>query len=162
MSRVSRLGLVFALNAALISGLVVVGLTSRSIGVLAAAGDYVADAVGIATALLTVRLARRAPTPRRTFGLHRSTILAAQLNSALIIAITALVGFEAIHRIVQGTPRVDAVPVIAVSTLAALVMLVGAIVLRGERSADLNSARPYCSIPVPMPSPRVASRSAKQ
>jgi Co/Zn/Cd efflux system component len=40
--------------------LVIVGLTSNSIGVLAAGGDYLADSAAIALALVAVRIGRRA------------------------------------------------------------------------------------------------------
>ena len=48
MTRERRLGVVFVLNALLIVGLVGVGLGAHSLGVLAAGGDYLADALAIA------------------------------------------------------------------------------------------------------------------
>ena len=51
-----RLAIVLALNLALIGGLVTVGIAARSVGVLAAAGDTLADSVALAA---TARAPRR-------------------------------------------------------------------------------------------------------
>jgi cobalt-zinc-cadmium efflux system protein len=138
MSRQRRLGVVFALNGALILGFVIVGIASHSLGVLAASGDYAADAVAIGLSMFTIRLSRRAPTSKLSFGYHRSTVLAAQLNASLIVAISAVVGFEAIRRLLGASPRVQGLPVVVISGVAALVMVIGALVLRADHDDDLN------------------------
>jgi cobalt-zinc-cadmium efflux system protein len=138
MTRESRLTVVFALNGVLILALIGVGLGAHSLSVFAAAGDYLADAVAIGLALLTLRLARRVPTAKRSFGYERATILAAQANASLIVAVAVLVCFEAIRRLVAGIGQVHGLPVVVVSTAAAVVMLTGALVLRGGARGDLN------------------------
>ena len=136
MTREARLAAVFALNAALIVGLVAVGLGAHSLGVLAAAGDYLADGAAIGLSLFTVRLSRRGATAKRSFGYHRTTILAAQVNASLIVAVTALVSVEAVRRLTGDVERVDGLPVVIVSAVAAVVMLSGALLVRGDD--DLN------------------------
>ena len=49
-----------------------------ALGLFAAAGDTVTDVAAVLLSLFAVRLARRTPTAQRSFGYHRSTILAAQ------------------------------------------------------------------------------------
>jgi Co/Zn/Cd efflux system component len=56
-----RLAAVLALNQALVAGLVAVGLTAHSLAVLAAGGDYLLDAAGVAVALVAVHTAARRP-----------------------------------------------------------------------------------------------------
>lgn len=68
MSRERRLGLVLALNLALLGGLAAVGVLADSLGVLSAAGDYLGDALAIGLSILSVHLARRGPTTKRSFG----------------------------------------------------------------------------------------------
>lgn len=136
MSRERRLIVVFGLNAALLAGLIAVGLVAHSLGVLSAAGDYLADALAIALSLFTVRLAHRKATARRSYGYERSTILAALVNAALVVAVMTVVVVVAIERLVHGVPQVRGGPVIAISAVAAGVMFVGVFVLRGDD--DLN------------------------
>ena len=65
MARTTRLAVVLLLNLALVAGLVVAGIGAHSVGVLAAGGDYLADAAAIGVSLLAIGLARRAPTRRQ-------------------------------------------------------------------------------------------------
>jgi len=58
-SQSRRLTIVLVLNIALIGGLVTVGITARSVGVLAAAGDTLADSVALALGLIAVALRDR-------------------------------------------------------------------------------------------------------
>jgi cobalt-zinc-cadmium efflux system protein len=136
MTREARLAAVFALNAVLIVGLIAVGLGAHSLGVLAAAGDYLADGAAIGLSLFTVRMSRRAATAKRSFGYHRTTILAAQVNASLIVAVTALVSVEAVRRLTGHVGEVDGLPVVIVSAVAAGVMIIGALLVRGDD--DLN------------------------
>jgi cobalt-zinc-cadmium efflux system protein len=138
MTRESRLAIVFGLNAALIAGLIAVGLEAHSLGVFAAAGDYVADAFAIGLSLATVRLSHREATDRRSFGYHRTTILAAQVNASLILAVTAVVSIEALRRLFGHPGTVHGLPVVIVSAVAAAVMLLGALILHDEDDDDLN------------------------
>lgn len=135
-SREWRLRTVFALNGAMIIGLIVVGLAAHSLGLISAAGDYIADALSIGLSITAVRLARRAPTARRSFGYGRSTVLAALVNAALVVATCAAVVVVAIQRLIGVTPHVHGVPVIVMSCVAALAMSGGALILRGDN--DLN------------------------
>jgi cobalt-zinc-cadmium efflux system protein len=139
VSREARLGVVFALNGALLGGLAAVGVVAHSLGVLSAAGDYLADALAIGLSILTVRLARRSPTAKRTYGYERTTILAALANAALVVAVMAAVVVAAIGRLVDRVPRVHGAAVIIVSAIAAVVMLIGALLLRGDQDLNMRS-----------------------
>jgi cobalt-zinc-cadmium efflux system protein len=127
---------VLALNLVLAVALVVVGFAANSLGLFAAAGDTVTDVGAVLLSLLAVRLTRRSPTAQRSFGYHRSTILAAQANAVAILAVTALIAVEAVHRL-QHPQAVDALPVLIVAGIAALVNGAAALVLAGDRH-DLN------------------------
>ena len=72
LSRTQRLTVVLLLNLLLVCGLIAVGVAARSIGVLAAGGDYLLDAAGVAVALLAIRLAARPPKPARRAGTRTS------------------------------------------------------------------------------------------
>jgi cobalt-zinc-cadmium efflux system protein len=122
-----RLGCVLALNVLMIAGLIITGLIAHSLGVLAAAGDFAADSVGLVLGLVAVGLRDRR---RITNGRHsRATTAVALINGAALLAVTVLVLVEAVQRLRHGTPEVHGLPVLVVSAISTLVMLVGAAIL---------------------------------
>ena len=140
MTRTTRLTVVLLLNLALIAGLVVAGIGAHSVGVLAAGGDYFADAAAIGISLLAIGLARRAPTRRRPAGHPRATAYAALINLTVLLAVVAIVAADAIGRLITGAGHVHGLPVLVASGTAALVMLGGSLILRGDADAPGDSA----------------------
>ena len=128
--------MVLALNVVLVTGLVVVGLTAHSLGVLAAGADYIADAAAIGVSLLAIRLSTRPPTPRRPHGYPKATALAASINGGWLLILSLLVIAGALDRLATGAPHVDGLPVLIVSGVASIVMVVGVVILGGDVDAD--------------------------
>lgn len=125
------MSVVLVLNLALVAGLIVVGLSAHSLGVLAEGADYLADAAGIAVSLLAIWLSNRPPTARRPQGYRRATTLAALVNGGWLFILTVLVIGGAVDRLVTGVRQVHGLPVVVVSGIAASVMIGGAVILRG-------------------------------
>ena len=75
--RVRRLNVAVGLNIAIVAVQVVFGLVARSVGLLADAAHNVVDVAAILLTMVAVRLTARRPTAERSFGYHRSTVLAA-------------------------------------------------------------------------------------
>jgi len=127
---------VLALNAALILGLVAVGLMAHSVSVLAAAGDTVGDCLGLTLGLVAVTVRDRNPGHPQA---QRPIAIAALVNSCLLIVVTLSVVVESVARLLAGSPPVFGLPVIVVSVVTVLVMLAGALVLgRGAVEEDLH------------------------
>jgi cobalt-zinc-cadmium efflux system protein len=140
MSRTQRLLVVLALNLALVAGLVAAGVAANSLAVLAAGGDYLLDAAGVGVALLAIRLsARPAGSGRREGSLSASSV-AALINAGWLLVLEVLVAIAAIDRLATGVPQVDGLPVLVVSSIAAVVMAGGALVLRGDGDEDEDEA----------------------
>lgn len=121
-----RLAIVLALNLALIGGLVAVGITAGSVGVLAAAGDTLADAVALTLGLVAVTLRDRDPQHP---GANRPIAIVALINAVLLIAVTVGVALEAIGRLRDGSPPVLGLPMAVVALITLAVMITGALVL---------------------------------
>ena len=136
LSRERRLTIVIVLNLAIVAAQVVTGIIARSLGLLADAGHNLADVGAVALSLWAVRLSHRRPTPSRSFGWHRSTVLAAQANAAAILAVTALIAFEAIKRL--GNPTDVRGGIVIGSALAALVGNGFSVLLLRDSHHDLN------------------------
>ena len=114
-------------NVAMVVALVIVGLASHSLGVLAAAGDYLGDAAGVALILAALRL-RHA----------RASSYAALANASLLLIVTAIVIIEALGRLTEGGPHVQGLPVIIVSVIAGAVMAACALIIGAVESDDLS------------------------
>jgi cobalt-zinc-cadmium efflux system protein len=131
-----RLLAVLGLNAVVVAGSVVFGLAAGSLGLLADAGHNLADVAAVVASLAAVRISRRAPNERRSFGYHRGTVLAAQANAAGLLAVTALIIYEGGRRLIDPQP-VEGGVVLAVATAAFVANAASVLLLRGDR-ADLN------------------------
>ena len=136
VSRSRRLAVALALNGLLLAGQVVFGLVAHSLGLLADAAHNLTDVFAVGVSLVGVRLSYRPPTPRRSYGWHRATILAALANALSILVVTALIMVQAIGRLAQPEPVRGGV-MLAVALAATALNLAAAIVLR-ERRVDLN------------------------
>lgn len=131
MKQQTRLTLVLLLNFAMIVGLIVVGLSSHSLGVLAAGGDFIADSFAIILGLLAISLSQH---PR---GNRRATSYVALINAVFLLGITLFVVFEAMQRLIGHAPIIEALPVIIISTISAVVMIVGIFILgKGDDSEE--------------------------
>ena len=129
MSRTRRLVVVLVLNLGLVAALVVVGATAHSVAVLAAGGDYLLDAAGVAVALFAIRAEARSSGQPPPPGRPAATDLAALFNGGWLLLLEILVAAAATERLLTRTPEVHGLPVLVVSGVAALVMTAGAFVL---------------------------------
>ncbi|HET9899368.1 MAG TPA: cation diffusion facilitator family transporter [Streptosporangiaceae bacterium] len=132
MSRIQRLSVVLLLNLALVAGLVGVGLTARSLAVFAEGGDYLLDAAGVAVAIVAAWLSARPPSAKRPRGHPNATSTAALINAGWLILLELIVAAGAVDRLIAGTPQVSGLPVLLISGIAAIVMTIGAFILRGD------------------------------
>jgi cation diffusion facilitator family transporter len=133
MSQRRRLTIVLALNVTMIVGLLVVGLISHSLGVVAAGGDYIADSTAILLGIVAVTV-----RDRRGQDSQAPTYVAL-INSGALLAVSAFVLVEAVRRLVDGTPAIRGLPVLIVSSIAAAVMVAGVVVLgRDAGREDLH------------------------
>jgi cobalt-zinc-cadmium efflux system protein len=132
VSRTQRLFAVLVLNLTLVASLITVGVTAHSLAVLAEGGDYLLDAAAVGVALVAIHLAARPATRARPEGYPNATSLAALVNSGWLLVLELLVASVAVDRFITGTPQVDGLPVLVVSGIAALMMAIGAMILRGD------------------------------
>jgi cobalt-zinc-cadmium efflux system protein len=134
---VGRLGVALGLAASYMVVEVVGGLVANSLALLADAGHMLSDAGALGLALLASLIARRPPSPRRTWGYHRAEILAALANGAALLAIAAFIVVEALRRL-GDPPQVRPGVMIPVAALGLVVNLVMLRVLSPSRHASLN------------------------
>jgi cobalt-zinc-cadmium efflux system protein len=118
-----------------------VSITARSLAVFAEGGDYLLDAAGVGVALIAFRLSTRASSGATHHCGRNAATIAALTNAGWLLVLEAIVAGAAIDRLIHRTPRVDGLPVLIVSAIAAVVMAVGALVLRSDGKGTEPGAR---------------------
>jgi cobalt-zinc-cadmium efflux system protein len=143
----SRGALVAAL--ALTGGYMLVELAGAfltgSLALLADAAHMLTDVGGLGLALFAIWVAARPPTPAKTYGYYRAEILAALVNSLLLLGVAALIVVEAWERLLH--PRaVLGGPMLAIGALGLVVNLVGAWLLHHDAEHSLNVRAAYLEV----------------
>lgn len=112
------------------------GVTSHALALLADAGHNLSDVMALGAAWLAHTLSKRAPSAEFTYGLRRSSILAALGNAVALLLITGGIVWESVLRLIAPAP-VPGGTVMAVAGLGILVN--GATTLLFARGGgDLN------------------------
>jgi cobalt-zinc-cadmium efflux system protein len=135
---VSRLSTVLLLNVAFVAVLAVTGIGAHSIGVLAEGVDYIADAAAIAVALWAIWLSERPAGDSQPTRYPRATTWSALANGTWLFVLAVLVAVEAARRLSGHVAKVHGLPVLIVSAVAAITMLVGVVILRGDVDEDAD------------------------
>lgn len=104
------------LNLAFVGVESVYGWLSHSVALVSDAAHNLSDVLGLSLAWCATVLARRVPSPRRTYGLRRSTILAALANAVVLLVAVGGVVWEATLRL-RNPPAVDGWTVIIVAAI---------------------------------------------
>lgn len=113
------------------------GLFTSSLALLADAGHMLSDAAALLLSLFALWVAQRPPTPRRTWGYHRTEILAALANGATLVAISIYVILEAVARF-RHPEHVNAPVMMGIAAGGLLVNLISLRILGGGKSESLN------------------------
>jgi cobalt-zinc-cadmium efflux system protein len=124
-------------NAALMVAESAGGFIFHSLSLLADAVHLLTDVSGLAIALIALRLMRRPPSERHSFGLQRSEVLAAQANAFILIAVSLWVIVEAVRRLMHPE-AISGLGLLAVASLGLLVNLGSAWLLNRESGRSLN------------------------
>lgn len=131
----------FIISVALNTGFVIIeavyGILANSLALLADAGHNLSDVLGLLLAWGASILVRSRPTARRTYGLRRSSILAALLNAILLLVASGAIAWEAIQRFFEPS-SVSGITIIGVATIGIAVNTVSALMFLSGRKSDLN------------------------
>jgi cobalt-zinc-cadmium efflux system protein len=134
-------GFAFAVAIALNLGFVIIeagyGVFSHSMALIADAGHNLGDVLGLGVAWMANRLVRRAPSPRFTYGLRSSSILAALFNAVFLLIATGAIAVEAVQRFFQPQ-AVAGRTVIIVAAIGIVINFATALLFARGRKDDLN------------------------
>jgi cobalt-zinc-cadmium efflux system protein len=139
-------GRAFAIGIALNSAFVVIeavyGYASGSMALVADAGHNLSDVLGLVAAWTAAILSKRAPTPRFTYGLRGSSILAALFNAVFLLVAVGAIAWEAVLRLITPEP-VAGVTVMEVAGIGILINGFTAWLFVSGSKGDLNIRGAY-------------------
>jgi cobalt-zinc-cadmium efflux system protein len=92
-----RLELSIILTLGFVAGEAVAGYFAHSLALMSDAGHNFTDALALILSWYAVRAAQRPTSSERTFGSHRVGILAALANALTLVAIGAVIMWEAVQ-----------------------------------------------------------------
>jgi cobalt-zinc-cadmium efflux system protein len=137
-----KLWIALALIVGLMAGEVIAGIVANSLALLSDAAHMLTDAAAIGLSLLAIRLSRRPPGGAMTFGLKRVEILSAQVNGVTLLVLAAVIGIEAVRRLINP-PSVDGGLVLFVALAGIAVNLTATTVLARANRESLNVEGSY-------------------
>lgn len=134
-----------AITAVFLVAEVVGGIVSNSLTLLADAGHMLTDVGSLALSLFVAWLARQPATPKRTYGYLRWEILAALMNGAALLAVSAAIIWEAIARF-RHPEQVQTGIMLIVAVLGIVVNGFSAKLLHGGAGHSLNMRGAYLHV----------------
>jgi cobalt-zinc-cadmium efflux system protein len=137
-----RMGFAVALNLifVLIEG--GFGFVSNSVALIADAGHNLSDVLGLVCAWAAMVLGRRAPGAKFTYGLGRSSVLAALVNAVLLLLACGAIAWEAASRL-GAPPPVAGRTVMIVAGIGIVLNGISAWLLHAGSHGDLNRRSAY-------------------
>lgn len=131
----------FAVGVSLNLGFVVAevfyGLSAHSLALLSDAGHNLSDVFGLLIAWAAIRVSKSSPTKRHTYGLRRSSILAALTNAIVLLIVVGGITWEAVRRIAKPE-LVAGNTIIWVATAGVVINTATALLFMAGRERDLN------------------------
>lgn len=131
-----------ALNLAFVAAETVFGFIANSMSLLADAGHNLSDVLGLVVAWAGAIMAKRAASPRFTYGFKKAPILAALANSLFLLIAVGAIGAEAIRRLFHPSVT-EGRTVIIVAAIGIIVNGVTALMFARGREHDINIRGAY-------------------
>jgi cobalt-zinc-cadmium efflux system protein len=131
-----------ALNLAFVAAETVFGFIANSMALLADAGHNLSDVLGLVVAWAGAIMAKRAASPRFTYGFKKAPILAALANSLFLLIAVGAIGAEAIRRLFHPSTT-EGGTVMIVAAIGIVINGATALLFARGRHHDLNIRGAY-------------------
>ncbi len=125
------------LNSVFIVAEIFYGLIANSVALLADAFHNAGDVLGLVLVWVAVWLAKRRPSPRRTYGYLKTSIFAALLNAAILLVSSGAIAWEAALRLAEPQPIVEGT-VIWVALIGVVINGFSAWLIQRQAGDDIN------------------------
>ena len=141
-ARGKKLAITIFLNLLITAAQAVGGVISGSLSLLSDALHNLSDVISLVISYVANLLIRKKATFTRTFGFKRAEILAALINSTILLSVSILLIFRAIQRLDDPSP-IGSVWVMALAGLGIVVNSLSAWLLYKDSRKNLNIRSAY-------------------
>ncbi|MGO4551250.1 cation diffusion facilitator family transporter [Lysobacter sp. 2RAF19] len=135
----------FGLTAAFLIAEVVGGLLTNSLALLSDAAHMMTDVIALAISLFAVRLARKPPDAKRTYGYARLEAIGAMINGGLLFVVAGYILWEAIGRF-RNPPSVASTGMLVIAVLGLVINLISMRLLKAGSGTSLNVKGAYLEV----------------
>lgn len=118
------------------------GIVSNSLALLSDAVHNLGDGLAVLLAYIANRISKRVSNHRKTFGYKRIEILAAFVNSIVLVAICIFLIWEAVERFRNPAP-IKGIVMFSVASVGLLANLVAVVLLRSDSRKNINIRAAY-------------------
>ena len=140
-----RLAVVLAVGLIVLVVEIVGAWLTGSLALLADAGHVASDVAGVALALGAIWLASRPPSDSRTYGWYRAEILAATINSVILLLLSAFILWSAWNRL-GSEPEVASGPMLVIALFGGAANVFSLVLLRDAQARSLNMRGAYLEV----------------
>ncbi|MBU0472716.1 MAG: cation diffusion facilitator family transporter [Bacteroidetes bacterium] len=126
-----------ALNVVYIVIEVIYGLIVNSLALIADAGHNLSDVLGLIIAWVASYLVKKSATKKYTYGLKKSSVLAAFINAMILLVAIGIIIWEAIGRFAEPQ-QIEGTIIMIVAGIGVFINAVTALLFFSGRKHDLN------------------------
>ncbi len=137
-----RLLITVILNILITVAEIIGGVISGSLALISDALHNFSDAISVIISYLAIRLKQKNTSYKHTFGYKRAEILAAVINSSVLVAISIYLFYEAILRF-QNPEPIKGNLMIIVALIGLIANIVGTMLLKRDAATSMNIKSSY-------------------
>jgi cobalt-zinc-cadmium efflux system protein len=134
-----------ALTASFLIAEIIAAFMTNSLALLSDAAHMATDTLALVIALIAVRLSRRPPDAKRTYGYARFEAFGALINGGLLFIVATYIFWQAIGRF-REPPEVASTGMLVVAVLGLLVNLASMRLLKAGSEESLNMKGAYLEV----------------
>ena len=137
-----RLLITVLLNLLITVAEVIGGIISGSLALISDALHNFSDAISVIISYIAIRLKERDSSSKHTFGFKRAEILAAVINSSVLVIISIYLFYEAILRF-QNPEPIKGVLMTIVASIGLVANIAGTLLLKRDAKTSMNIRSSY-------------------
>ena len=135
----------FGLTTAFLIAEVIGGLLTNSLALLSDAAHMGTDVIALAISLFAVRMSRKAPDTKRTYGFARMEAIGAMINGGMLFLVAGYILWEAVGRFRQP-PEISSTGMLVIAALGLIVNLISMRLLKAGSGESLNVKGAYLEV----------------
>ena len=133
------------LTSAFLVAEVIGGLMTNSLALLSDAAHMGTDVIALAISLVAVRLSRKPPDAKRTYGYARMEAIGAMINGGMLFLVAGYILWEAVGRFRQP-PEVASTGMLVIATIGLMINLISMRLHKAGSGTSLNVKGAYLEV----------------